>query len=231
MIRSFLPGLLIVVTFLGMPALAGPARVSINGQIVLVNLDGEVETDPAEFAHAVAFFEPKTDTVNRVEDIEAEAVINTRRRQFLPRVLAIQAGTKIRFPNEDVVLHNVFSTSHPNAFDLGLYGQGAGETQRFDHPGLIRVFCNVHPAMFAHVVVVNGPYFVTPDARGRFELSGLPNGPGVLTLWHERSEPLRIELTINDEPIELESIELAMTIRQLERQRERRRQPLRRGNF
>ena len=40
---------------------------------------------------------------------------------FYPRVLAVQVGTKVEFPNHDRVFHNVFSFHNGKVFDLGLY--------------------------------------------------------------------------------------------------------------
>jgi plastocyanin len=226
MMPRFLGSLLLLSTLITAPAIASNA---ISGQLRLLDLDEQPVTESSEYAHAVAYFEPADTSLGPVEG--TREVLTTRRRQFQPRVLPIQLGTEVVFPNEDRILHNVFSSSQPNPFDLGLYAESEGKSHRFTQPGLVRVFCNVHPAMYAHIVVVNGPHFVIPAPSGHFRLEELPPGPGVLTLWHERSEPLRIELTVTDGSIELGSIELAMTIRQLQRQRERRRQPLRRGNF
>lgn len=229
---SLLGSLALLATLMGVPAAhANPELPAgkISGQIQLLDLEGQPVGESSEHAQAVAYFEPAEPGLNAVDQVEE--IVTTRRRQFQPRVLAVQVGTEVVFPNEDRILHNVFSGSQPNSFDLGLYSESEGKTHRFERPGLVRVFCNVHPAMYAHIVVVNGPHFTSPDSAGYFQLQDLPPGPGVLTLWHERSEPLRIELTIGDEAIELGPIELAMTIRQLERQRERRRQPLRRSNF
>ena len=92
----------------------------------------------------------------------------------MPRVVIVQTGAEVTFPNEDPILHNVFSNSPGNRFDLGHYGNSPGKTKRFDQPGLVRVFCNVHSSMSAHIVVVDSPYFTKPDRDGRFELDAVP---------------------------------------------------------
>ena len=38
--------------------------------------------------------------------------------------LVITPGSSVRFPNDDPILHNVFSIGGRNAFDLGLAGRG-----------------------------------------------------------------------------------------------------------
>ncbi|HSG41124.1 MAG TPA: hypothetical protein VLE27_15910, partial [Thermoanaerobaculia bacterium] len=105
-------------------------------------------------------------------------------------------GSRVRFPNQDPILHNVFSVSAPNQFDLGLYRQGPGKEKRFESPGLVRVFCNIHHDMVAYVLVLDTPYHVAPDAKGEFVLSGLPRGKGKLTVWHEQAEPWSVDVEL-----------------------------------
>ena len=45
--------------------------------------------------------------------------IKQRDKQFAPRVVVVPLGTKLVFPNQDTVIHNVFSTAPGNSFDLG----------------------------------------------------------------------------------------------------------------
>ena len=45
--------------------------------------------------------------------------IKQRDKQFAPRVVVVPLGTKVVFPNQDTVIHNVFSTAPGNSFDLG----------------------------------------------------------------------------------------------------------------
>jgi plastocyanin len=145
-----------------------------------------------EAAEAIVYFRPRVPSA--VEPLTAETVMTTRRKQFLPRVVAITAGSSVRFPNEDPILHNVFSTSPNNGFDAGLYGRGEGVVHRFDNPGLVKVYCNVHHSMFGFILVLDTPHFTRPDASGEFVLAGLPEGGGDLVVYHDRARPLRQRL-------------------------------------
>src|ERR1051326_2291462 len=49
------------------------------------------------------------------------AVTTQKDASFDTHVLPIAVGTTVRWPNEDDIFHNVFSTSDAKAFDLGLY--------------------------------------------------------------------------------------------------------------
>ncbi len=221
----------LLLTLLGL-ALAAPALAlgegAISGRLVLLE-DGEAINEPGEFQQAVVYFEPAA--AASVEPASEPLTMTTQRRQFEPRVLVVTAGSEVIFPNEDPILHNVFSTSASNRFDLGLYGRGEGKTHRFEQPGLVRVFCNVHPAMSAHIVVLDTPHFVVPDENGHFRLDQLPPGPGRLTVWHERAEPRQFELEIADTLLDTGTAELPLTVRQLGQQRERIRRPIRRGRY
>jgi plastocyanin len=147
----------------------------------------------AEAQHGVAWFVPDAGVA---APRPGTFTLSTRDKQFEPRVLPITAGSTVRFPNADPILHNVFSVSPPQPFDVGLYGPGEGREQRFDEPGLVRVFCNVHHEMVAYLVVLETPYFARPSADGSFVLEGLPAGPGRLVVWQERAEAWERELTL-----------------------------------
>lgn len=147
-----------------------------------------------EASEAVIYFRPATPVT--VDAAPEPAVMSTRRKEFVPRILAITAGSSVRFPNEDPILHNAFSTSADNAFDSGQYGRGDGYTQVFAKPGLVRVYCNVHHSMFGFLLVLDTPFYTRADAAGRFRLDGLPEGDGELVVFHDRGAPLRQALTV-----------------------------------
>jgi plastocyanin len=110
---------------------------------------------------------------------QPEVVLDQRNLSFSPHVLAVQMGTRVKFPNDDRVFHNVFSFHDGKKFNLGLYPVGAVKYVPFDRPGLSRIFCNIHPQMAAYVMVVDTPYFAVSDQAGHFVIRGVP--PGVYT--------------------------------------------------
>ncbi|HEY6476018.1 MAG TPA: hypothetical protein VI456_05510, partial [Polyangia bacterium] len=81
-----------------------------------------------------------------------QRVMEQRDRQFAPRLLAIPAGSTVSFPNFDPVYHNVFSLSPARAFDLGIYKNGESRDVTFEKEGIVRLGCNLHANMTAHVV-------------------------------------------------------------------------------
>jgi plastocyanin len=109
----------------------------------------------------------------------------TRGKTVLPHVLAIPVGSTINFPNEDPISHNLFSLTPGNTFDLGLYRRGPGKTQKFDTPGPVNVYCNVHPTMSAVVHVMNTPWYGFADAAGKYSFD-VPPGKYRLSAWNEQ---------------------------------------------
>ena len=112
----------------------------------------------------------------------------TVRKRFEPQVRAVPLGSTVVFPNQDPILHNVFSVSGENRFDLGLYRGGESGEKTFEAPGVVKVFCNVHHSMSAYVVVLETPHYTSPETSGDFVLSDLPAGGGTLTVWHAQTE-------------------------------------------
>ena len=136
----------------------------------------------SELRHVVVYLKdaPKT----RVAPMRAE--ISQRGENFVPHVVAVTVGSEVDFPNEDPIYHNVFSLSRVKTFDLGRYPQGKSRGERFDKPGLVKVFCQIHSHMSATVVVLDHPWFAIPDEGGTFDLPAVPLGTHQVTAWHER---------------------------------------------
>ncbi len=172
---------------------------SIDGHVALSAEGKPLRADQAQ--EAIIYFRPKTPLA--VSPPHEPFVMSTLRKQFVPRVLAITVGSKVRFPNSDPILHNAFSTSKDNAFDVGLYGEGEGQTVTFLHAGYVRVYCNVHHSMTGHILVLDTPYFTHPDGDGNFHLTGLPAVAGDLVVWHERATPWHVVTTpkAGDKPV------------------------------
>ena len=89
--------------------------------------------------------------------------IITEGKEFRPRVTVVPVGSTITFPNNDPFNHNVFSLSEEGAFDLGLYGRGQSKSTRFNRPGVIRVYCNVHATMATFILVRDNSWFAQPS--------------------------------------------------------------------
>ena len=135
---------------------------------------------------------------------EGAAAAKTRHRlaqkgqAFVPRVLAVLAGTRIDFPNEDPIYHNVFSVSPAKRFDLGKYARGKSKSVVFEKPGRINVYCDIHSNMEAFVLVLANRWFAQPDAEGRFTLPDLPPGSYRVKAWHPDFGERTLSLEVRD---------------------------------
>jgi plastocyanin len=157
-------------------------------------------------------------------------VMRTERKAFVPSVLAITQGSQVTFPNSDPILHNAFSTAQGNGFDTGLYGKGEGESATFNSVGVVRVFCNVHHSMTANILVLNTPFFASPDAQGRFTLKNLPEGPGELFVWHDRANLFRKQLVLVKNGIVEEKIAMSLSRKRIPPHLNKFGKPYRRSN-
>ena len=119
---------------------------------------------------------------------------------FVPALLAVQAGTKVEFPNLDNTFHSIFSFSPAKRFDLGRYrpDERPIPSQVFDKPGLVTLRCDIHEHMRGLILVLETPYFATTDTEGRFTLTNLPPGRFTLKAWLSSKTTLAI-------PVELQT--------------------------
>lgn len=170
-----------------------------------------------EYLDTVVYFVPNKQLVSEsnksINDIETTEMKMVR-KTFSPRVLPVKTGTEVSFPNFDPILHNAFSTSSSNSFDLGFYGAGEQASYTFDKQGLIRVYCNVHHAMVAYILVFDAPFFTVPAANGEFSLKDLPAVEGNLFIWNPRAKPVKEAVDFR-KIVDKKTYELALTKRRI----------------
>jgi plastocyanin len=119
------------------------------------------------------------------EPVRARATMDQRNEAFVPFVLPVLAGTTVDFPNSDRTYHNVFSFSKTKRFDLGRYARGGSKAVRFDRPGVVRVFCDIHSHMSAFILVFAHRYFALTDAEGRYRIDHVPAGQYTVVAWND----------------------------------------------
>ena len=118
-----------------------------------------------------------------------------KNKAFVPHVLAIPVGSKVSFPNEDLIFHNAFSLSRPNPFDLGLYRAGTSKDRVFTAPAIYRIFCNIHPQMSSVILVLPTSHITEADAAGNYRLD-LPPGRYRVTAWSERADVSSTDVSV-----------------------------------
>lgn len=160
----------------------GTAAASrVAGRIIILEKDNKASPDLGD---AVLYLEGPKSPADRAPRTTVEIAITDK--VYAPHVVVVPVGSTVRFPNHDPFNHNVFSVNEPNQFDLGLYGRGEVRSQTFTQPGLVRVYCNVHPRMVAYVFVMENRYYAQPGTDGAFSIDSVPPGRYRLHVWHER---------------------------------------------
>lgn len=139
---------------------------------------------PVEFRPAVVYLEEAPGGAFELPE-GGRASMDQRDQAFVPHVLAITVGTTVDFPNSDLTFHNVFSLSKTKSFDLGRYSRGKSKSVRFDRPGVVQVFCDIHSHMRAYILVFAHRYFAVTDRAGAFSIGRVPPGTYTLAVWHE----------------------------------------------
>jgi len=105
----------------------------------------------------------------------------------------------VEWPNNDDILHNVFSFSETKPFDLGLYKSPEVKRITFDRAGRVDVFCSIHARMSCVIMVLENPFFAMTSERGAYKISNVPAGTYKLKAWHERLPSQTKEITVPDQ--------------------------------
>lgn len=116
---------------------------------------------------------------------------------FAPDVLVVPVGSRIAFPNSDVVSHQVYSFSPARRFQLPLYRGKPYPPVQFDVPGLVTVGCNIHDNMLGYLFVTDAPYYGRTTAAGMWSVASLPAGNYAVSVWHPRLRNLARPLVQN----------------------------------
>ncbi|HET7504133.1 MAG TPA: plastocyanin/azurin family copper-binding protein [Kofleriaceae bacterium] len=149
------------------------------------------------------------DAVVYVDDIvvstRGTATMKQENKQFSPQVLVVQKGTTVQFPNLDAIFHNVFSVTPDNSFDLGNYRQGESKGVTMSRPGVVSVYCNMHPQMVGHILVVPNGNFVRAGKDGFFRLTNIPAGRHRIVAWAPDARPVSAEAEVSEtDPVTVE---------------------------
>lgn len=160
---------------------------SVSGRVSFITKRGQ---HPIA-AETVISLEPATGT-KAPRRPAATFQMSTRGKMLIPHILVVPVGSTVNFPNADPISHNIFSLSSGNDFDLGLYRTGAGKSHTFPTPGLVNVYCNVHPNMSAVIRVMSTPYYGFAGANGDFSLPDVQPGRYDVVAWNELSGSARL---------------------------------------
>ncbi len=115
--------------------------------------------------------------------------MDQKQMQFIPHVLAVVAGTTVKFLNSDPTPHNVFSPDFEK-YNLGTWPKDQSKDYTFSKctkfPCAYTQLCRVHPEMEGFVVVLPNSYFAVSNKEGHFEITGVPAGQYTVAVWHPK---------------------------------------------
>ena len=159
---------------------------SLSGTVVLADSRDSAVRRHKDFSGVVIWLEPPNGAAPPGGG-PRRVVMKQQNKHFLPHVLAVPVGASVDFPNFDPIFHSAFSNYSGQTFDVGLYRPGSSKAVVFTRPGIVRVFCNIHPTMSAVIAVLNTPWFAVSRASGEFDIRGVPPGDYMLHVFHERA--------------------------------------------
>jgi plastocyanin len=196
------------------PAPPQPPAGGVHGEVELTNSREAAVRRNKDYSGVVIWLDPVGRPAVAVSPRRVE--IRQKDRHFQPHVTAIPLGSTVDFPNLDPIYHNAFSNFEGDQFDLGLYRPGTSKGWSFHHPGIVRVFCNIHPTMSAIIAVVPTPWYSLTPPTGKYNIPDVPPGEYQLHIFHERAltENLRFlerRITVPDGGLALPLISISET--------------------
>lgn len=157
-----------------------------------------VDRKTGRLAEAVIALQGKSDTP-RTDNVEPKTIeVDQKNFMFTPETVAIRAGDRVRFLNNDGAVHNVAATHLRHSFNVNLQ-PGRTHEETFPHSRKIdqpyRLGCIFHSAMRAWIYVFDHPLFDTTEKDGQFRLINVPPGEYTLDVVHPAGE-LRTSQTV-----------------------------------
>ena len=79
--------------------------------------------------------------------LAADHPVNQSAKAFSAKTLQAKVGDTVSFRNDDAFVHNIFSLSDTQTFDLGTFAKGETRKVKLEKEGTVEVECAVHPEM------------------------------------------------------------------------------------
>jgi len=112
---------------------------------------------------------------------------------FLPQHTIVPVGSTVNFVNNDVEVHNIFSKSLNNQFNLGAMAAGTSKGIKMTSPGPVILRCNLHKDMVGTLFVAPNGYYAKVDAQGNFAFDEVKSAEYIMQFWHPRLYPEEVE--------------------------------------
>jgi plastocyanin len=174
------------------------ASVSVYQRGPSVKLGDNAEKDPLAFerSRVVVYLEGPAPANDAAAD-NSPVDVQQLDRRFVPDLVVVPVGTMVSFPNMDPIFHNIYSLSKAKSFDLGAYDKGQTRKVTFNKPGIVEVYCHLHPNMAATVIVTPNRWYARPDKDGHYQIPDVPPGQYTVVAWHKSAGFFRSKVVVS----------------------------------
>jgi plastocyanin len=189
-------GTILIKKKLTRPSVTSSVSVYQRGTTVKLGKDPEADPIAYERSRVVVYLEgpEPADT-----DASSQPPLQIKQldRRFSPDLVVAPVGSTVSFPNMDPIFHNIYSLSKPKTFDLGSYDKGETRKVLFPKPGIVEIYCHLHPNMTATVVVTPNRWYAQPGPSGQYRIPDVPPGKYTIVAWHKSAgffrQPIVVE--------------------------------------
>ena len=174
-------------------------NVSVYQRGTAVKLGKDPDQDPLEYerSRVVIYLEGPLSGGPTTANSAAPQIEQLDRR-FMPDLVVVPVGSTVTFPNMDPIFHNIYSLSKSKSFDLGNYDKGQTRKVTFSKPGIVDIYCHLHPNMQATVIVTPNRWFARPDRNGLYRIPNVPSGQYTLVAWHKSAGFFRKTIIVDN---------------------------------
>ncbi len=142
---------------------------------------------------------------NMTWDIPAtEVALDQHGCHYVPHVIGVMAGQKVKITNSDQTTHNVHPLPTKGNTEWN-QSQSAGAPaleKTFARPEIvIPVKCNQHPWMKSYIGVVRSPLYAVTTEDGKFTIMGVPPGTYTVAALHEKYGEKTMSVTVGAKEI------------------------------
>jgi plastocyanin len=190
-------GTILIKKRLTKPSVTAPVSIYQRGPSVQLGTDSGEDPIAFERSRVVVYLELAT-PVEGASSQSSVAEIEQADRRFVPDLVVVPAGSTVSFPNMDPIFHNIYSLSKSKSFDLGSYDKGNTRKVTFSKPGIVEVYCHLHPNMAATVVVTPNRWFARPDGEGHYRIPNVPPGHYTVVAWHKTAGFFRKTVSVGE---------------------------------
>ena len=163
------------------------ATTNVRGSMLINGL--------APGADAILFLETKT-KMKAPNQKTLRITIEQKGLQFVPKHNVIPVGSVVEFSNHDREVHNVYSKSISNQFNLGAMSAGMTKTISFHQAGPIVLRCNLHKDMVGTLFIVPNGYYTRPNEQGEYEFKAVKSAEYIMQAWAPHLAPSDVEANL-----------------------------------